>query len=57
MSNLVFKILSLSGSILETNYQTRNGSLFFFFSQRFVGMLGGGGAVQKMVAKREEGFF
>ena len=44
---------TLSGSILETNYRTRNRSLFFF-EGRAVGMCVGGA---KVVAKRGRGFF
>jgi len=51
MSSLVYEIRSLSGSILETNYQTRNRSLFFLRGLR-CGDVGGA----KVVAKRKGGF-
>lgn len=50
ISSLVFEVGSLSGSILETNYQTRNRSLFFLEGW-VVGMWRGA----KVVAKRKQG--
>lgn len=50
VSRLVFETGSLSRSILETNYQTRNRSLFFL---RGSGCGGVGGA--EVVAKRKGG--
>lgn len=52
ISSLVFETRSLSGGILETNYQTRNRSLFFLRGLG-CGDVGGGA---KVVAKRKGGF-
>lgn len=56
ISSLVFEIGPLSGSILETNYQTRNRSLFFLRGLG-CGDVGGWEWGAKVVAKRKGGFF
>lgn len=53
ISSLVFEIGPLSGSILETNYQTRNRSLFFLRGLGCGDVCVGGA---KVVAKRKGGF-
>lgn len=52
ISSLVFETRSLSGGILETNYQTRNRSLFFLRGLG-CGDVGGG---QRWLLKGREGF-
>lgn len=53
---MVFEIGSLTGSILETNYQTRNRSLFFLRVSGCGGWVGGARVcVRVVVAKRGGG--